>query len=197
MGRQFLSPHFILLVSSLVCLALSPVSRGADGDLGNGNTAEGLNALASLNGGFNNTAMGNGALFHNTNGGSNTATGSAALNSNVGGFSNTADGYAALSTIPPASTPPPVLLPLIATPTGSDNTAVGYQALKSNTTGPFNTAVGESALFSNTSGHRNTADRRRRNDCQHDWISKHSRRRQRAPQQHRRRAECRRWPGRL
>jgi len=32
-----------------------------DGDLGNGNTAEGLNALASLNGGFNNTAMGNGA----------------------------------------------------------------------------------------------------------------------------------------
>src|SRR6267143_782781 len=96
MGRQFLSPHFILLVSSLVCLALSPVSRGADGDLGNGNTAEGNAALASLNGGFNNTAMGNGALFHNTNGGSNTATGSAALNSNIGGFSNTADGYAAL-----------------------------------------------------------------------------------------------------
>ena len=75
----------------LTTLALSPASRGADGDLGNGNTAEGLNALASLNGGFNNTALGNGALFRNTNGGSNTATGTAALNSNVSGFSNTAD----------------------------------------------------------------------------------------------------------
>lgn len=40
---------------------------------------------------------------------------------------------------------------------GSDNTAVGKHALKSNTTGSFNTAVGADALESNTTGSENTA----------------------------------------
>jgi hypothetical protein len=40
--------------------------------------------------------------------------------------------------------------------TGSDNTAVGFQALFSNTTGSFNTAAGFKALVANTTGSNNT-----------------------------------------
>jgi hypothetical protein len=41
--------------------------------------------------------------------------------------------------------------------TGTDNTAVGFNALINNTTGSFNTATGAVALFSNTEGFYNTA----------------------------------------
>jgi hypothetical protein len=41
--------------------------------------------------------------------------------------------------------------------TGGDNTASGFQALYSNTEASFNTATGSSALFSNTTGGANTA----------------------------------------
>jgi hypothetical protein len=41
--------------------------------------------------------------------------------------------------------------------TGDNNTATGFQALKSNTTGDSNTATGSLALSSNTIGHFNTA----------------------------------------
>jgi hypothetical protein len=41
--------------------------------------------------------------------------------------------------------------------TGVNNNAVGYQTLVSNTTGPFNNAFGNGALSSNTTGDRNTA----------------------------------------
>jgi uncharacterized coiled-coil protein SlyX len=41
--------------------------------------------------------------------------------------------------------------------TGNNNTAIGFEALFSNTTGHDNTAMGLSALFSNTTGHANTA----------------------------------------
>jgi Chaperone of endosialidase len=40
--------------------------------------------------------------------------------------------------------------------TGANNTAVGFNALQSNTTGPSNTAVGSAALVSNTTGDANT-----------------------------------------
>ena len=39
----------------------------------------------------------------------------------------------------------------------SENTAIGYSALFSNTTGNYNTAIGYSALFNNTTGQNNTA----------------------------------------
>ena len=42
--------------------------------------------------------------------------------------------------------------------TGDSNTATGFQALFSNTTGDSNTATGFQALFSNTTGHFNTAN---------------------------------------
>jgi len=41
--------------------------------------------------------------------------------------------------------------------TGTDNTAIGFNALYSNTSGYSNTAVGDQALFSNTNGPSNTA----------------------------------------
>ena len=41
--------------------------------------------------------------------------------------------------------------------TGSENTAIGFSVLRGNTTGSFNTATGLQALLSNTTGHRNTA----------------------------------------
>jgi hypothetical protein len=41
--------------------------------------------------------------------------------------------------------------------TGLFNTAIGFDALSSNTTGPSNTAIGFQALFSNTTGILNTA----------------------------------------
>ena len=40
---------------------------------------------------------------------------------------------------------------------GTKNTAIGYEALKSNTSGYFNTAVGELSLSDNTSGYRNVS----------------------------------------
>src|SRR5256714_14920939 len=114
------------LLIALVCLALSPVSQAApppgkappDGDLGNGNTAEGTGALFSLTTGINNTAMGFDALFSNTTGFNNTATGWKALFSNTTGGYNTATGLNAL----------------FRNTTGFDNTAPGYAALFKNTT---------------------------------------------------------------
>ena len=115
-SRSFLQPNFVIPLA-LAWFALSPATRAEDGDLGNGNTAEGANALANLSGGFNNTATGNAALFNNTNGTANTATGSGALSSNKTASSNTADGFGALSS----------------NSTGNFNTATGSLALNSNT----------------------------------------------------------------
>src|SRR5215471_11194506 len=41
--------------------------------------------------------------------------------------------------------------------TGTDDTALGFQALPSNTTGSFNSATGSQALFNNTTGLASTA----------------------------------------
>jgi uncharacterized coiled-coil protein SlyX len=66
-----------------------------------------------------------------------------------GGYpgNNTAEGDGALSSVQINAT----------TGFGIDNTAIGFDALFSNTTGSFNTASGSQALFSNTSGLSNTA----------------------------------------
>src|SRR5947207_10736936 len=47
---------------------------------------------------------------------------------------------------------------LFSNTTGIENTANGYNALFSNTNGRLNTAIGLEALFSNTSGASNTAN---------------------------------------
>jgi hypothetical protein len=156
---------------ALACFALSPTVQAApppgkgppDGDLGNGNTAEGNGALFSLTTGANNTAMGFDALYSLTssNGntalgdhalytmtdaakfglGVNTAIGANALQNNTTGFFNTATGHAALAS----------------NTTGVRNTADGKGALGNNTTGGFNVATGNAALVSNTTGSQNIA----------------------------------------
>jgi hypothetical protein len=107
------------------------------------NTATGAGALLSHTTGTGNTANGAFALFSDTSGQLNTATGLQALFSNTGGLAgsfNTATGAEALYSN-----------------TGGSNTAIGAQALQSNTIGNENTGVGLNALVSNTSGNNNVA----------------------------------------
>jgi uncharacterized coiled-coil protein SlyX len=134
-----------LLLISVSWLALSSETRAVtpapDGDYGNGNTAEGRDALFSLTTGTLNTAIGTEALFGNTTGSANTANGNFALSNNTTASNNTATGFEAL----------------LSNTTGLANTATGSQALLSNTSGDSNTATGVSALFSNTTGFNNTA----------------------------------------
>src|SRR5207245_5920585 len=98
-GRSPLRGSFLLSAVALACFVLSPTGQAKvkpDGDLGNGNTAEGEGALFSLTTGLDNTAMGFGALNSNTTGNFNTANGTEALVSNTTGNFNTANGVDAL-----------------------------------------------------------------------------------------------------
>jgi Chaperone of endosialidase len=143
--QKFNGGAWLLAALVLACLAISPmaqaVSPAPDGGYGNGNTAEGTNALFSLTNGATNTATGFQALDQNTTGVENTADGVGALLENTTGNFNTANGFGALSL----------------NTVGNDNTAAGYEALSFNTTGGGNTATGHEALFHNTLGGDNTA----------------------------------------
>ena len=167
----------IALPLGLACLTLSPTAQAStDGDLGNGNTAEGSGALFSLTSGPYNTAMGFQALYSNNTGGYNTANGFSALfsnstasynvangfgalYSNTQGYYNTATGVDALYSNTTASyNTANGDFALFSNTSGGDNTATGFQALYSNTTGSLNTATGFNALYHNTSGSYNTAN---------------------------------------
>jgi len=158
-----------LLPVVLVCCALLPqiqagaspaspaVSPPPDGDYGNGNTAEGFNALGSLTGGQFNTALGwesqmdvTTASFNTgvgagtldlTTGRNNTATGAGALLLNGPGIRNTANGSHAL----------------LFNDIGLYNCATGAFAMFNNTDGFSNNAMGDSALLSNVRAAQNTA----------------------------------------
>ena len=121
---------------------MQAVSPPPDGGYPNGNTAEGLEALYSLEIYFgNDTAIGHQALYNTTRGNQNTAVGSNALFRNTIGNNNTGVGY----------------YTLFSNTTGNDNTAVGNLALRGNTAGNNNTVVGANALYRNTTGINNTA----------------------------------------
>jgi hypothetical protein len=129
------------------------------------NTATGYRALQNNANGSNNTAIGNQALQGNTSGAGNTATGDDALQINSSGAGNTADGVAALANNDTGSGSTAVGFAAldfsVATGTAA-NTAVGYQTLLGNVnmsgnTGVYNSALGYQALQSNTSGFLNTA----------------------------------------
>jgi trimeric autotransporter adhesin len=176
-----------LLVIPLVlaCFALLPRVQAAmpellpapapDGFYNGFNTAEGLNALFSVNtavGQFNtalgfaalkfdttgahNTAVGGQALLNN-NGSFNTAVGENALVHNTTGGMNMALGQGALANNKTGSFNTAMGFQSLNANTVSNNTAVGYQALRFNTVGDSNTAVGFQALFSNTEGDVNIA----------------------------------------
>jgi hypothetical protein len=159
---------FLLISCALVLasFALSPPARAVDpppdGGYYNANTAEGDNALFNLDTriGLNNTAVGFEALFNNTEGSNNTATGASALFSNTTGSQNTANGEAALYSTTGNNNTANGYRALFGTPvnpSGSNNTAIGSEALLSNSTGSYNTANGVQALYSNTAGIDNTA----------------------------------------
>jgi uncharacterized coiled-coil protein SlyX len=158
---------FLLIPLALACFALSPTARAVDpppdGGYPNANTAEGEDALFSLDVtiGVDNTANGWNALSGNFYGSNNTATGSAALEYNTGS-NNTATGTGALKgdgqgTQPSSDNTATGAFALQYNSTGSDNTANGFEALFNNTTGSFNAANGSVALFNNETGIWNTA----------------------------------------
>src|SRR5437879_5998489 len=131
-SRLPLRRAFFLIPLVLAWLALSPTVRAVDpapdGGYPNQNTAEGDDALFSLDTttGLNNTAIGFNALYSLTHGSEDTATGSLALANDRGFGLNTAYGFSALN----------------ANTTGVANTALGRNALLSHITGDHNTATG-------------------------------------------------------
>jgi hypothetical protein len=110
-----------------------------DGDVGNGNTAEGNGALFNLTTGIQNTADGLQALLNNTVGNLNTATGSQALSFNTSGNQNTGAGLGALHN----------------NISGNNNSAVGMSALNGNLTGNNNIGVGFQSGYNLTTGDYN------------------------------------------
>ena len=172
---------FILVILTVASAMLLPeahaVNPPPDGGYPGFNTAEGQNALFSLDtstglantavgtfslqssvGASFNTGVGAGTLFLNT-GNDNTAVGAAALLLNTTGEDNTAVGVDALldNSIGEANTAIGDSA-LLSNTTGSSNTANGALALLNNTTGESNTATGDNALASNTTGSLNTAN---------------------------------------
>ena len=126
---------------------------------GAGNVAVGESALTNNAAAGQSTAVGSYALTNFTaSNGYNTAIGSQALRNLTSGQGNTVVGYdAGLNLL---STSGNVILGAEAqttdTPSADGTVAVGYQALNVNT-GLNNTAIGSQALVSNTSGQNNVA----------------------------------------
>lgn len=120
------------------------------------NVAVGNTALDSNTTGTNNTAAGFDALTANTDGIQNTAFGSAALDANTGGDYNTAVGYSALTTATTANYNTALgYRALNAALTGAGNTGAGADALLQ-ATGSNNTALGYQAGDALTTGSNNT-----------------------------------------
>lgn len=126
------------------------------------NTAIGSQTLAANLTGHENTAIGYKALYSNT-ASYNTATGASALESNTTGNNNTANGYWALRLNKEGYSNTAVGATSLtnnygsSSGLGSQNTAVGFAALGSNTTGANNTALGVGALSIVVSGIENIA----------------------------------------
>ncbi len=178
-SREYSGSSFVPIVLAVVCFALAStaeaVSPAPDGGYPGANTAEGQNALASLDtsAGIYNTAVGIYSLLSLTNGkfctavggatlllntaDQNTAVGAGALLSNTTGADNTANGaFALVSNTEGAGNCAFGANALFHNNVGSANCAFGSSALYLNTDGLYNTAIGESALFGNT-GSDNTA----------------------------------------
>ncbi len=105
--------------------------------------------------GSSNTVVGNQSFFYNTTGSHNVAVGAAALND--GGSQNVAVGDSALYSSAVSKQTAIGYNALRKNTTGYDNTVVGYQAMYSNLRGYENVAVGLSALANDSTGHDNVA----------------------------------------
>lgn len=118
------------------------------------NTAIGWEALYSNTSGEYNTATGYEALASNTTGTYNSAHGYGALGGNSTGSYNTAEGSFALAESDHGSGSASSAFGYSALPisTGSNNTAVGYEALDNDGTGGDNIGIGYEAGYNITSG---------------------------------------------
>jgi hypothetical protein len=151
-----------LIVFALGCFVLLPnaqaVSPPPDGGYTLGCTAEGTDALFSLEDGAWNTAVGHQALYNLLSAHQNTATGYQTLFSNTFSHRNTAYGAQALyHHFLGDSNTATGFRALYTDTSGRDNTADGFEALASNTNGQYNTGTGSKALYRNTFGEQNTA----------------------------------------
>ena len=137
---------------------------------GERNTAFGANALRVNTTGVANTASGTDSLRLNTTGGNNTASGYESLYTNSIGSNNVASGVQALLLNTTANKNVAIGVEALrnqafnngGTAWDSSNTAIGYQALRSNApsstaNGTRNTAIGANSLQANTTGSRNSA----------------------------------------
>jgi len=155
------STNYTGLFVALACFAffreLEAVLPPPDGGYPGNNTAEGQNALFSLNTGTFNTAVGSLSLKSDTTGSGNTAIGAGTLLANTAD-QNTAIGVAALlSNTTGSKNTANGALALLSNTEGDRNNACGAFALFNNTTGGANNAMGYSALFTNESGSQNNA----------------------------------------
>jgi trimeric autotransporter adhesin len=103
------------------------------------NTAVGKSALNSIVAGTNNVAVGGSALVLANDAGYNTAVGVSSLAANVSGTGNAAVGASALLGV-----------------TGSNNTALGYNAGSTATTGSNNIYIGANATYGSLATESNT-----------------------------------------
>jgi len=118
-------------------------------------TAMGSGALRSNTSGARNSAMGYQSLYSNTIGSDNSGCGHMALWGNSTGSRNSAFGYMAQSASANVLDVVAVGASCCLLNTASEITAVGYFALSSNS-GIENTALGSQALRANTTGSSNT-----------------------------------------
>jgi hypothetical protein len=143
------------------CLALAPIALAVDpppdGGYPNQNTAEGQDALFSLESATQNTAVGFEALYSCDNGTTNTAYGASSLHSNTAGSSNTSIGADSLYSNTGGSSNTAVGFQTLYLNSGGGNTAMGIFAMYNNTGGGNNCAFGVRALFSNTTASNNIA----------------------------------------
>ncbi len=121
--------------------------------IGNANVAIGYQSLRSNVSGFSNTSIGTKSLYSLTSGSGNVAIGDFALNS-YSGNGNSAVGYSALFSAGTSDVENTAFGYMAGYNTGAgsseitDNTAIGHQALYTNSSGVGNTALGSSAVYS-------------------------------------------------
>ena len=112
------------------------------------NSAFGVSALSKNTTGNWNVAVGAGALMENTSGGTNTAVGTQALEYNTSGYSNVGIGRKAISANISGINNTAVGTDALQKNQGSNNVAIGYNALgNSNYNGSNNIAVGANTNF--------------------------------------------------
>jgi hypothetical protein len=126
---------------------------------GNNNIGIGSESIFTNTIGDNNIAIGQKSLFENSSGNKNIAIGDRSLNLNISGDKNIAIGYESLKNNPVGNNNIAIGYESQFQSKGDFNVSVGVQTLFGNNVdfGSQNTAMGFQALYRNTSGDNNTA----------------------------------------